>query len=102
MNYITIDMVKQHLRIDFYDEDPDKQREIDNEIRDLATKAEEIVYATIGKNYFTIIKEYGEVPQVIITATLIAISKLYIQEDPHADWAYNYILKPYKPKDVNV
>ena len=99
MNYITIDMVKIHLRADFYDEDPSKQSKIDNEIRDLITKAEDIVCATICKNYSAIIKEYGEVPEEIIGATLIAIGKLYKHEDPHSDWAYNYILKPYKQKE---
>jgi len=89
-------MVKKHLRIDFYREDPAEQRKIDGDIQALIIKAEETVSKKIGKDLSVIIKEYGKVPDDIIHASLIAIGNLYARSDPNADYAFNYILNQYK------
>ena len=93
-------MVKMHCRIEFYDPDPDRQAEIDNNIKTQANKAEQEVYARIGRNYFDIIKEWGEVPVSIKQAALILTSRALI-EHPYEDGnVVKMLLQPYK-KQIN-
>jgi len=100
MDFLTIDMVKTHCRIEFYDPDPDRQAEIDNNIKTQANKAEQEVYARIGRNYFDIIKEWGEVPPAIKQAALIITSRALI-ERPYEDGnVVKMLLRPYK-KQMN-
>ena len=96
MDFLTIDMVKMHCRIELYDPDPDRQAEIDDNIKTQANKAEQKVYEQIGRNYFDIIKEWGEVPPAIKQAALIltyeGVMKTYGE---HAD-TIKILLRPYK------
>lgn len=96
MDFLTIDMVKMHCRIELYDPDPDRQAEIDDNIKTQANKAEQKVYEHIGRNYFDIIKEWGEVPPPIKQAALIltyeGVMKTYGE---HAD-IIKILLRPYK------
>ena len=98
MDFLTIDMVKMHCRIELYDPDPDRQAEIDDNIKTQANKAEQKVYEQIGRNYFDIIKEWGEVPPSIKQAALIltyeGVMKTYGE---HADIVRS-LLRPYKKK----
>jgi hypothetical protein len=98
MDFLTIDMVKMHCRIEFYDPDPDRQAEIDDNIKTQANKAEQEVYTRIGRNYFDIIKEWGEVPVSIKQAALILTSRALI-EHPYEDGnVVKMLLQPYKKK----
>ena len=100
MDFLTIDMVKMHCRIELYDPDPDRQAEIDNNIKTQANKAEQEVYARIGRNYFDIIKEWGEVPVSIKSAALILTAK-GLGECPYDDGnVVSELLRPYK-KQIN-
>ena len=98
MDFLTIDMVKMHCRIELYDPNPDRQAEIDKNIKTQANKAEQEVYERIGRNYFDIIKEWEEVPLSIKQAALLlryeGIMKHYGE---HAD-LIKMLLKPYKKK----
>ena len=98
MDFLTIDMVKMHCRIELYDPNPDRQAEIDDNIKTQANKAEQEVYERIGRNYFDIIKEWEEVPLSIKQAALLltyeGIMKHYGE---HAD-LIKMLLKPYKKK----
>jgi hypothetical protein len=101
MDFLTIDMVKMHCRIEFYDPDPDRQAEIDNNIKTQANKAEQEVYARIGRNYLDIIKEWGEVPVAIKQAALILTSRDLI-ERPYEDGNFvKMLLRPYKKQTNN-
>lgn len=101
MDFLTIDMVKMHCRIELYDPDPDRQAEIDNNIKTQANKAEQEVYARIGRNYFDIIKEWGEVPLAIKHAALILTSRALI-EHPYEDGdVVKMLLRPYKKQTNN-
>lgn len=101
MDFLTIDMVKMHCRIELYDPDPDRQAEIDNNIKTQANKAEQEVYARIGRNYFDIIKEWGEVPPAIKQAALILTSRALI-EHPYEDGnVVKMLLQPYKKQTNN-
>ena len=101
MDFLTIDMVKMHCRIEFYDPDPDRQAEIDNNIKTQANKAEQEVYARIDRNYFDISKEWGEVPPAIKQAALIITSRALI-ERPYEDGdVVKMLLRPYKKQTNN-
>ena len=98
MDFLTIDLVKTHCRIECYSKDPDKQRKIDDTIKKCANLAEGIVYEHIGKDYFAIMKEYGEIPISILQAALIATSDLILVRYPEENCAFKMLLKPYKKK----
>lgn len=101
MDFLTIDMVKMHCRIEFYDPDPGRQAEIDKNIKEQANKAEQEVYARIGRNYFDIIKEWGEVPPPIKSAALILTSK-GLFDSPFDDGnVERMLLQPYKKQKNN-
>ena len=98
MDFLTIDLIKTHCRIECYSKDPDKQRKIDETIKKCANLAEGIVYEHIGKDYSTIMKEYGEIPNTIMQAALIATADMIFERDPKKNYAFKFILKPYKNK----
>ena len=100
MDFLTIDLVKTHCRIEDYSKDPERQCKIDNTINKCANLAEGIVYEHIGKDYFAIMKEYGEIPITIMQAALIATSDLIFERDPKDNYAFKAILKPYKNKEL--
>ena len=101
MDFLTIDMVKMHCRIELYDPNPDRQAEIDDNIKTQANKAEQEVYARIGRNYFDIIKEWGEVPLPIKQAALILTSK-GLFDSPFDDGnVERMLLRPYKKQPNN-
>ena len=101
MDFLTIDMVKMHCRIEFYDPDPYRQAEIDKNIKEQANEAEQEVYARIGRNYFDIIKEWGEVPLAIKQAAIILTSRGLI-EHPYEDGdVVKALLRPYKKQPNN-
>ena len=99
MDFLTIDLVKTHCRIEGYSEDPDEQRKIDETIKKCANLAEGIVYEHIGKDYSAIIKEYGEIPIRIMQAALLATADEIFERDPKENYAFKFLLKPYKDKE---
>ncbi len=98
MDFLTIDLVKTHCRIECYSKDPEKQRKIDDTIKKCANLAEGIVYEHIGKDYFAIMKEYGEIPISILQAALIATSDTIFGRYAEENCAFKMLLKPYKKK----
>jgi len=96
MDFLTIDLVKKHCRIEDYSKDPDRQRKIDDTIKKCANLAEGIVYEHIGKDYFAIINEYSEIPVTIMQAALIATSDMIFERDPRENYIFNEIMKLYK------
>ena len=101
MDFLTLDLIKTHCRIECYSKDPDKQRKIDKTIKKCANLAEGIVYDHIGKDYFAIMKEYGEIPVTIMQAALIATSDMIINNRFYSEenFAFKALLKPYKNKE---
>ena len=89
-------MVKMHCRIEFYDPDPDRQAEIDDNIKTQANKAEQKVYEQIGRNYFDIIKEWGEVPPAIKQAALILTYEGVMKTYGERADTIKILLRPYK------
>ena len=99
MDFLTIDLIKTNCRIEDYSEDPDEQRKIDETIKKCANLAEGIVYEHIGKDYSAIIKEYGEIPIRIMQAALLATVDEIFERDPKENYAFKFLLKPYKNKE---
>ena len=99
MDFLTLDLIKTQCRIEGYSKDPERQRKIDETIKKCANLAEGIVYEHIGKDYFAIMKEYGEIPVTIMQAALIATAGMIFERDPKENHAFKAILKPYKKKD---
>ena len=100
MDFLTIDLVKTHCRIEDNSEDPDEQRKIDETIKKCANLAEGIVYEYIGKDYSAIMKEYGEIPIRIMQAALMATADMILERDPKENYSFQMILKPYKKKEL--
>ena len=100
MDFLTIDLIKTHCRFEYYSKDPEKQRKIDDTIKKCANLAEGIVYEHIGKDYFAIMKEYGEIPISILQAALIATADLIFERYPEENDAFKMLLKPYKKKEL--
>ena len=100
MDFLTIDLIKTHCRIEGYSEDPERQRKIDETIKKCANLAEGIVYEHIGKDYSAIMKEYGEIPIRIMQAALMATADMMLERDPKDNYALKIILKPYKNKEL--
>ena len=98
MDFLTIDLIKTHCRIECYSKDPDEQRKIDKTIKKCANLAEELVYEHIGKDYFAIMKEYGEIPISILQAALIAASDTIFGRYAEENCAFKMLLKPYRAK----
>ena len=101
MDFLTLDLIKTHCRIEDYSKDPERQVEIDNNIKTQANKAEQEVYARIGRNYFDIIKEWGEVPLAIKQAALILTSKGLFDSPFDDGSAERMLLRPYKKQTNN-
>ena len=99
MDFLTIDLIKTNCRIKDYSEDPDEQRKIDETIKKCANLAEGIVYEHIGKDYPSIMKEYGEIPTRIMQAALMATADMIFERDPKENYAFKFLLKPYKNKE---
>jgi len=98
MDFLTLDLIKKHCRIEDYSKDPERQRKIDDNIKTQANKAEQKVYEYIGRNYFDIIKEWGKVPLEIKVAALILTSRGLIK-CPYEDGnVIKMMLQPYKKK----
>ena len=68
-------------------------------IKKCANLAEGIVYEHIGKDYFAIMKEYGEIPISIMMAALMATADMILERDPKENYAFKIILQPYKKKE---
>lgn len=75
MEILTLDLIKQNLRVDDYSRDPQKQREIDKTLTEYANRAEREVYRELNKRYADIIREYGMIPVGIIQAALYYLGK---------------------------
>lgn len=98
MDFLTIDMVKMQCRIEFYDPNPDRQAEIDKNIKEQANKAEQEVYERIGRNYSDIIKEWGDVPPPIKQAALILTYEGIVERHGEHANTIKILLTPYKKK----
>lgn len=94
MRWLSIDLIKQHSRIDFDCED---------ELLALyADAAEETVLGVLWRSYEDIIEEYGDVPAPVVQASLMLVDHSYQQRSPASvqnlysvPYTFETLLKPY-------
>lgn len=88
MDYLTIEMVVEHLHL--VDPPPSIVKAIEEGI----AKSEKAVYEFLGKSYSGLIEEYGEIPKNVKAATLI-LTEDYLRRIKHENYAVKSILKQY-------
>lgn len=94
LKWLTIDSIKQQLRVDTDCEDA---------LMELyGAAAEDAVLNTIGKTYTEVMEEYGEVPAPMRLASLMIVTHSYEQRSPAStmSWSpvpytFELMLKPY-------
>lgn len=94
MNWLTLELIHKHCRIDDNDED---------ELLTLyGESAEETVENIIGKSYNDMLEEYGAVPKAIIQAGLMLVENARTNRSPvtpmsmyTVPYGFETIVKPY-------
>jgi len=89
MDYLTIDMVIEHLRL------VDPPPSIVKAIEECITESEKAVYEILNRSYSDIIKEYGEIPKDIKAATLL-LTEDFLRRNEHVNYALKSVLERYK------
>lgn len=96
MNWLTLDKIKDQLRIDrsFTLED--------DLLTDYANDAEEMVLNDINRSYTEVIELYGEVPHPLVVASLLLVAASYQHREPMSQqnlylvgYGYDKRVKPY-------
>jgi uncharacterized phage protein (predicted DNA packaging) len=96
MKWLTLDEIKQQLRIepDFTDEDA--------LLTSYGTAAEDTVLNVCSRTYDDFIDNYGEIPQAVKNATLLLVSTSYeqrgavnMQQLYAVPYAFDMLVKPY-------
>ena len=88
MDYLTLEMVVEHLRL------VDPPPSIVKAIEEGVTKSEKAVYEFLGKSYSDLIEEYGEIPKNVKAATLI-LTEDYLRKIENENYAVKSILEQY-------
>jgi hypothetical protein len=89
MDYLTIDMVIEHLRL--VDPPPCIIKAIEQAI----TKSEKAAYEILNRSYSDIKEEYGDIPKDIKAATLL-LAEDFIRRNEHVNYALKSVLERYK------
>jgi len=88
MDYLTIDMVINHLRL------VDPPPCIIKRIEECITTSEKVVYEILNRNYSDIIEEYGDIPKDIKVVTLL-LTEDFLRRNKH-NHAIKSVLERYK------
>ncbi len=89
MDYLTIDMVVEHLRL--VDPPPGILKAIEEGI----TKSEKAVYEILNRSYSDIIEEYGDIPKDIKVITLL-LTEDFLRKNDHVNYTLKSMLERYK------
>lgn len=94
MKYLTLEMIKQHSRIEFDCEDA--------LLTLYADAAEETVLNILDRSYEDLVNEYGQVPRSVVQATLMLVDNSYLNRSPASPqqlylvpYTIDVLLKPY-------
>ena len=93
MDYITIDMAIEYLRL------VDPPSCIINVIEKAINKSEKNVYEILNRSYSDIIEQYGEIPKDIKSATLLLTEDI-IRRDG-VNYAVKLVLERFKKEETN-
>ena len=94
MKFLTIDYIKQQLRIDWSEEDT---------ILDEYGKAAEDTWLNLlNRSYHDLLESYGEVPAPLVQAALLLVGESYQHREPSSaqnlssvPYAFDLLIKPY-------
>jgi uncharacterized phage protein (predicted DNA packaging) len=100
MNWLTLDWIKAHSRIDFNGED---------DLLELyGDSAEDTVLNVIARDYTDVIETYGEVPKPLFVAALMLVEVAYTQRAPisqtnlyNVPYTFDLLVKPYMKLTIN-
>lgn len=94
MKYLTLDYIKQHIRIDHDCED--------TMLELYGNAAEETVLSLLGRSYDDLLERYSVVPSAVMQATLMLVDVSYQYRSPVSPtsvsmvpYTFDLLIKPY-------
>ncbi len=95
MKYLSLELVRNHVRID---------HDCENDILVFyAEAAEDAILKLLNTTYDELVEEYGDVPTPVVQATLMLVDNSYKQRSPSSSqnlsvipYNFDFMLKPYK------
>ena len=95
MKWLTLERIKQQLRIeqDFHDED--------ESLMDMGEVAEDSILELLNRSYEDLYEVYGRVPAPVRHASLLLVDSLYqfrgkdLAQQTHDNPSFSILLKPY-------
>lgn len=96
LKWLSLDLVKAHLRIDAANEDEDCL------LVSYAESAEETVLNVLGRSYDDLVMTYGKVPTPVIHGSLMLVDASYQHRSPvspqnmsSVPYTFDMLVKPY-------
>ena len=94
MKFLTIEYIKQQLRIDWSEED--------TLLDEYGKAAEDTLLNLLNRSYHDLLESYGEVPAPLIQAALLLVGESYQHREPSSaqnlssvPYAFDMLIKPY-------
>lgn len=97
MKYLTIDQIKQQLRLD--DQQAFDERDI---LEQYGESAEDTIFNILNRTMEDVIEQYGNIPAALRHATLMLVDNAYKERSPitpqnmsTVPYAFDMLVKPY-------
>jgi uncharacterized phage protein (predicted DNA packaging) len=94
MKFLTIDYIKQQLRIDWSEED--------TLLDEYGKAAEDTLLNLLNRSYHDLLESYGEVPASLVQAAMLLVGESYQHREPSSaqnlssvPYAFDLLIKPY-------
>jgi len=94
MKFLTIDYIKQQLRIDWSEED--------TLLDEYGKAAEDTLLNLLNRSYHDLLESYGEVPAPLVQAAMLLVGESYQHREPSSaqnlssvPYAFDLLIKPY-------
>ena len=94
MKFLTLDYIKQQLRIDWSEED--------TLLDEYGKAAEDTLLNLLNRNYNDLLESYGEVPAPLVQAAMLLVGQSYQHREPSSaqnmsavPYAFDLLIKPY-------
>jgi uncharacterized phage protein (predicted DNA packaging) len=94
MKFLTIDYIKQQLRIDWSEED--------TLLDEYGKAAEDTLLNLLNRSYHDLLESYGEVPASLVQAAMLLVGESYQHREPSSaqnlssvPYSFDLLIKPY-------
>ena len=94
MKFLTLDYIKQQLRIDWSEED--------TLLDEYGKAAEDTLLNLLNRNYHDLLESYGEVPAPLVQAAMLLVGESYQHREPSSaqnmssvPYTFDLLIKPY-------